>query len=69
MIKNGQMPESDRQWAELLQLSQLSTLSLAHMLQAIMDDPTLATPEARGELAEMITELEYSVARFEEYVV
>lgn len=69
MIKNGQMPESNLQWAELLQLSQLSTLSLAHMLQAIMDDPSLATPEARSELQEMIRELEYSVARFEEYVV
>lgn len=63
------MRDEDRVWAELLHLAQLSTLSLAQMTLRIIEDPSLATVEARDELLKMINELEYGVARFEEYFV
>lgn len=63
------MEGHDQEWAELLLLSKMSTIALAHMTLRIMEDPKLSTPAARDELVEMIKELEYGVARFEEYIV
>lgn len=68
-MRNGHLPESQRGWAELLKLSQLSALSIAHMMLSVVDDPALVTPEVREDLVEMITELEYAVAHFEEYIL
>lgn len=56
-------------WAALLHMSQLNTLSLAYMLLTIMEDPETVTDDIRSQVLEMTKDLEYGVARFEEFLV
>jgi len=56
-------------WADMLHLSQLNTLSLAHLLLAVMDDPEIVTDDTREQVVEMIQELQDGVARFEEWCI
>lgn len=67
--KGKRMAESEMEWMRLLYMSQLNTLSLANMTLRIIEDPECVGYDSRDSLLEMIRELEYSVAHFEEYIV
>jgi hypothetical protein len=56
-------------WATMLHLSQLNTLSLAHLLLAVMEDPEIVTADTHEQVVDMIEELQDGVARFEEWVI
>jgi len=56
-------------WAELLHLSHMNTLSLANLLLTVIEDPQSVTDDTRMQVVEMVQELEYGVARMEEYIV
>ena len=63
------MDESERAWAELLRLAELNSLSLATCALKLIEDPLLGTDSIREQLIEMIEQLEYGLARFEEFLV
>ncbi len=65
------MPDAadNEAWASLLHMAQLNTLSLAYMLIAVMEDPETVTDDFRDQVLEMAKDLEYGVARFEEFIV
>lgn len=62
-------PENDSEWIDMLHLSQLNSLSLAHLLLAVIDDPDIVGDETRNQILELIEGLEYGIARFEEWVI
>lgn len=64
------MPDQSAQaWASLLHMSQLNTLSIAYMLLTIIEDPEVVNEDIREQILEMVVELEFGIARFEEFVV
>jgi hypothetical protein len=63
------MMYDEESWAALLHMAQLNSLSLAYMLLTIMEDPATITEEIRDQVLHMVTELEWGIARFEEFVI
>lgn len=62
-------PVTHADWAELVRFQQMNTLAIAHLTLKIAYEPQLATEEVKGELVELVRELEDRLACFEEYVV
>lgn len=62
-------PSEAQQWAECLHLSQLNLLSVSYMLLTVLEDPQAVTEEMRDQVLDMIIELQYGIARFEEFLV
>jgi hypothetical protein len=60
---------SYEEWRDLLMLSQMNMLGLAHSMLAIMYNPEIADESTREQLALMIEGIEYGIARLEEFVV
>lgn len=59
----------NHEWAQLLQLASLSQLSLAHLALRLIEDPSLGTPATRDQLLELIEQLEFGLARYEEFLI
>lgn len=69
--RHKEEPLEDRTWEclKMLQLSQQNTLALANLTLTIVEDPECVTSQTRDQLIEMIRELEFGIAHFEEYIL
>ena len=63
------LAEVSRSWAELVRMSQMNTLSLLYMMLTVMEDPEVITDDIRDQVIDMVEEMEYGIARFEEFLV
>ena len=69
VTKTVDLAEVSRSWAELVRMSQMNTLSLLYMMLTVMEDPEVITDDIRDQVIDMVEEMEYGIARFEEFLV
>jgi hypothetical protein len=57
------------QYWDLIHLMQVNNLSLAQILLTVIDHPDLITLEIREEIAQLVKDMQYSMAYSEEFIL
>lgn len=69
LFRKRQRVMTEKDWSDLLYTSQLNILALANITLTIIEDPQCVTDETRDLMISYVKDLEYGVARMEEYRV